>query len=92
MENSIWVFKGVNSQFSGGVFDNLEAAEKWIKENSLTGVLTKYPINQGVFDWAKEKGLINMKPEKLEEKKNDPIFVGGFTTASMEHYHYENGE
>lgn len=48
--------------------------------------------NQGVFDWAKENDLINMKPEKFEQKKNDPIFIGGFTTASMEHYHYENGE
>lgn len=45
MENLIWVFKGVNSQFLGGVFDNLEVVEKWIKENSLMGVLIKYLIN-----------------------------------------------
>lgn len=92
VENSVWIFNGANSKFSGGVFNNLDDAEKWIKENKLTGMLTKYPLNQGVFDWAKENDLINMKPEKLEQKKNDPIFVGGFTTASMEHYHYENGE
>ena len=92
IENSVWIFNGVNSKFSGGVFNNLDDAEKWIKENKLTGMLTKYPLNRGVFDWAKENDLINIKPEKLEQKRNDPIFIGGFTTASMEHYHYENGE
>ena len=88
-ENSIWVFNGARSQFSAGVFDDLNKAEKWIKENKLTGMLTKYPINKGVFDWANEKGYI--KSEMFTTKKNDPIFVGGFTTASMEHYHYEDG-
>ena len=54
-------------------------------------MLTKYPINQGVFDWANEKNITNLKPEKFAEKSNDPIFIGGFTTASMEHFHYEDG-
>ncbi len=91
-EKSIWVFNGTISQLSGGVFENLIEAEQWIKNNLLTGVLTKYPLNKGVFDWAKSNDLINMKPEKVKEKEKDPIFVGGFTSASMEHYHYKNGK
>jgi len=91
-EKSVWVFNVVKSQLSGGIFENLEQGELWIEENNLTGMLTKYPLNRGVFDWAKENDLINMKPDKLEEKRTDSFFIGGFTTASMEHYHYVNGE
>ena len=40
IENSVWIFNGANSKFSGGVFNKLNDAEKWIKENKLTGMLT----------------------------------------------------
>jgi hypothetical protein len=90
-QKMIWVFNGAKSQFPGGIFEDLMEAENWIEKNKLTGMLTEYPINTGVFDWANENDLINMKAEKLVRKKNDPLFIGGFTTASMNHYHYENG-
>ncbi|KID56562.1 hypothetical protein JF50_11530 [Pseudoalteromonas luteoviolacea] len=88
---SVWVFNKNNADFSGGVFSELELAESWIKENSLTGVLTNYPLDQGVFDWAVENDMHNIKPEKLAEKSKQPSFIGGFTTASQEHYHYQDG-
>lgn len=88
----IWVFNGAQTQFSGGVFDDLDKAEFWIKENKLTGLLTAYPLNQGTLDWAIENNMVNMTPEKLAEKQQNPKFVAGFTSASMEHYHYEEGE
>ena len=91
IQKTIWVFNGARSQHSGGLFEDLEEAEKWIEQNKLTGMLTEYPINTGVFDWAIENNLVNMKAEKIEQKKNDSMFIGGFTTASMHHYHYENG-
>ncbi|KZN62069.1 hypothetical protein N473_21225 [Pseudoalteromonas luteoviolacea CPMOR-1] len=37
-----------NADFSAHVFSGPELAESWIKENSLTGVLTKYPLDQGI--------------------------------------------
>jgi frataxin-like iron-binding protein CyaY len=88
---AVWVFNGENTQLSGGIFEKYEDANSWIKHNKLTGILTKYPLNKGVFDWAEENDLINMKKEKIELKRNDPWFIGGFTTASMEHFHYKNG-
>ncbi|AZZ98099.1 hypothetical protein [Pseudoalteromonas sp. R3] len=88
---SVWIFNKSNADFSGGVFSELELAESWIKENSLTGILTKYPLDQGVFDWAVENDMHNIKPEKLAEKSKQPNFIAGFTTASQEHYHYQNG-
>jgi hypothetical protein len=93
-ENSIWVFTTPRRPFPGGVFVHLEAAEAWICANRLTGVLTAYPLDRGVFDWAVEHGLTNLRPDKLEAARANPNpeFIGGFTTASQEHYHYENGE
>ena len=90
-EKTVWVFNSVRSQYSGEIFERIDEAELWIKEHRLTGVLTKYPINSGVLGWAEEHNLTNIKPEKLQQNKKDPIFVGGFTTASMEHYHYKDG-
>jgi len=91
-EKSIWVFNGARSRHSGGIFESLDIAEKWVRNNRLSGMLTKYPLNTGVFEWADENNLIRMREGKLEEKRKDPIFIGGFTTAAMEHYHYEEGE
>ena len=88
---SVWVFNKNNANFSGGVFSDLESAEKWVKVNLLNGMLTRYPVNQGVFDWAVENDLHNIKPEKLAEKSKQPNFIGGFTSASQEHFNYENG-
>ncbi|MCF6442920.1 hypothetical protein L1077_26200 [Pseudoalteromonas luteoviolacea] len=88
---TVWIFNQNNTGFSGGVFSELGLAEQWIKENVLTGVLTEYPLNQGVFDWAVENDMHSIKPEKLAEKSQQPDFIGGFTTANQEHYHYENG-
>ncbi|MEP2653418.1 MAG: hypothetical protein ABJH06_15660 [Paraglaciecola sp.] len=88
---SVWVFNKNNANFSGGVFNELVLAEIWIKDNLLSGIFTKYPLNQGVFDWAVENNMHSIKQEKLAEKRKQPNFIGGFTSASQEHYHYENG-
>ena len=54
-------------------------------------MLTAYPLNQGVFDWALENDAHNFSPSKIGAKAADPNFVGSFTTASMDHYHFEAG-
>ncbi|WDE01477.1 DUF7710 domain-containing protein [Thalassomonas actiniarum] len=90
--NSVWIFNKNNSSYSGGVFSELTKAENWILENKLSGMLTKYPLDQGVWDWACKNNMHNLKAEKVAEKGSNPVFIGGFTTASQEHYHYENGQ
>ncbi len=87
-----WVFNSPNSKFSGGIFEQLKGAEEWIERNNLTGVLTKYPLNKGTLEWAIENNFVSMKAEKLKEKQKNPNFICGFTSASMEHHHYENGK
>lgn len=82
----VWVFNG-GGRFAGGVFTTLEAAETWIEQNRLDGVLTLYPLDRGVYDWAIERGWFAPK----QEKHSSPKFIGSFTTASMDHHHYEAG-
>lgn len=87
MQESIWVFMAPQAAFPAGVFFILDEAEAWIARHQLSGVLTEYPVGMGVFDWALETGSFRPKPEK----KIDAKFIGQFTSASMVHFHYEDG-
>lgn len=82
----IWIFHGTGGRFASAVFDNKENAEIWVKEKKLEGVLTKYPVNLSVYDWAIKNDLF--KPKKAEHV--EPKFIQKFTSASQEHYHFEN--
>ena len=85
--DGVWVFNGDGGRFAGGVFASREAAETWINANELDGVLTLYPIDIGVYEWAVAAGAFTPKTEE----HSSPKFIGSFTTASMEHHHYEQG-
>jgi hypothetical protein len=84
----VWIFNGDVGRFAGGVFGSRERAEDWIRERRLSGVLTAYPLDEGCFDWARRNKLIT---GRAKERGDDPDFVGSFTTASQEHYHYKDG-
>ncbi len=86
--NVVWVFVGVKAQFPSGVFTQREAAETWIRQNRPGGTLTAYPLNVGIFDWAVSKGYF--KPKRDDQR--DAAFIQRFSSASQEHYHYENGD
>jgi hypothetical protein len=83
----VWVFNGENARFPSGVFASRASAEAWISLHHLTGLLTKYPVNIGVYDWAVENAFFT--PKRSEH--TSPKFIGGFTSASLEHVHFEAG-
>jgi hypothetical protein len=85
--DGVWVFNGDDGRFAGGVFTSREKAEAWIAANKLDGVLTLYPLDTGVYEWAIAKGKFTPK----QQKHSLPKFIGSFTTASMAHHHYEQG-
>ncbi|WP_343691317.1 hypothetical protein [Chitinophaga sp.] len=85
---SVWLFNGETGRFASAVFTELTFAEDWVKANRLTGTLTRYPVNIGVYDWALNEGIFNIK----KEEHTSPVFIGNFTSAGQEHYHYENGD
>jgi hypothetical protein len=86
--NDIWVFVGDTGQLPSGVFTALATAESAIKRYALSGLLTAYPLDLLVYEWAIENGFFRPK----DDAHRLPIFIEGFTSPSLEHYHYLNGD
>jgi len=86
-EEIVWVFNGPNGRFPSGVFPDRAAAEAWIARGSLSGTLTAYPLGVGVYEWAVGKGYFKVK----QDSHRSPEFVQDFSTASLQHCHYESG-
>jgi hypothetical protein len=85
--NTVWVFTGERANFPSGVFTSRTAAERWIGEHGLSGTLTAYPLDTGIYEWAASNGYF--RPSRDEHRTAE--FIGRFSSASLEHYHYENG-
>ena len=84
---TVWVFNGARSNFPSGVFTSRSSAESWIRKYALSGTLTRYPLDMSVYDWAVSRTFF--EPKKDEQRT--PEFIGRFSSASQEHYHFENG-
>jgi hypothetical protein len=87
MEN-VWVFNGANSAFPSAVFDNKEDALRWIGDGRLTGTLTCYPVGISVYDWVIKEGKWCPK----EPRHSSPDYIAKFSSAHLEHFHFEDGE
>ncbi|MCY1237773.1 hypothetical protein D9M72_504820 [compost metagenome] len=83
----VWVFNGGNSKFPSAIFSDREKAISWIERWGLTGVLTKYPVDISVYDWAIENGSFKVK--KPQDTQSD--FIAKFSSAAQEHMHFEDG-
>ncbi|OCG17922.1 hypothetical protein A9G09_01045 [Gilliamella sp. wkB292] len=88
MTSFIWVFHGHEADFCSGVYSELEQAENFIKKNLLSGVLTKMPLNKSVYEWTTENGFFEPKTDYQHSSK----FIQKFTSAYLEHHHYQDGE
>ncbi len=87
MSNSVWIFAGIGGHHAAGVFRDEERARQWIEKHRLNGVLTRYPLDTGLFDWAVEEGYLKPEPDQ-----HAPEFIQQFSTGYLEHYHFEDGE
>ena len=67
---------------------SIKNAEDWISKHRLSGVLTKYPVDIGIYDWDIENN--KFVPKKESQFTHD--FIGGFSSATQEHYHYEDSK
>ncbi len=91
MENLfVWVFNGNqgNYGFPSAVFSTKEFGENWIKNNKLSGTLSRYPIDIPLYEWAISNDYI--KP--MKEININPNTIANFTSSHIEHYHYEDGK
>ncbi len=84
---SVWVFNGASEPFPSAVFSTRERAESWNCQNKLEGTLTKYPVDVSVYDFAIQSGWFTPKRDYQHSSK----FIQRFTSASLEHHHYEDG-
>ena len=83
-----WIFMGEGASNPSAVFSSRELAEKWIESNQLCGMLTKYPVDQSVYDHSIEQGWFTPQKDHQQSSK----FIQRFTSASMEHYLYETDD
>ena len=83
----VYVFMGEGSSFPSGVFSNIERAAQWIRKYSLSGIVSMYPMDTGVYDWAIENEFFKVK----NEQQRQPEFIGKFSSATLEHHHFKNG-
>lgn len=83
---SVWVFNGENA-IPAAVLTTQELGEAWIAENKVTGMLTRYPLDESLYDWATRLGYF--KPKR--EDQTTPDFRAQFTCATTDHHHYEDG-
>lgn len=81
----IWVFSGEGAIFPSGVFSSRDRAEAWISGHSLSGTLTAYPLDSGIYEWAIAHGTYDAN------KEVSPRLIGRFSSAYQEHYHYVDG-
>ena len=85
--DTVWIFKGDNAQLPSAVFSNQQNAEDWIKTNRASGILTEYPIDTSVYDWAVSHEYFVPK----REHHNTIEFQQQFTSAHQKHVHYKDG-
>lgn len=85
--DSVWVFNGARSTFPSGVFKSKALAEEWIQKHSLTGTLTHYPLDVGMYEFAIETNRFS--PKKPHHTTSE--FIGQFSGGGLDHFHYEGG-
>ncbi|MFC4585690.1 DUF7710 domain-containing protein [Sphaerisporangium corydalis] len=50
----VWAFVGEGGRWPSAIFSSRDRAEEWIGARRLTGMLTKYPLDVPVYEWAVE--------------------------------------
>lgn len=83
----VWVFLGDGATHAAAVFSARERAEAWIARHGLSGILTLYPVDQPIHEWAIDRGSFTPKYLSHTEAR----FIQRFSSAYQEHYHYEAG-
>lgn len=67
-------------------FSSVSKAEEWIKKHKLSGVLTAYPLNDGVYDWAISHDFLVFKKKikkNLHLFRNLHVQAKNITTTKM---------
>ena len=91
---TVWLFTSASNDvvpdahIPQAAFRTLAAADRWVRTLKPSGMLTEYPMNIGVFEWATARGVF--KPRRDDQRATP--FIETFSDASQAHAHYELGE
>lgn len=83
--SGVYVFHGTGAQFAAAVYKSVAQASADIERHRLSGLLTWYPLGSTVYDYAVEQGFF--RPREYSDGK----FIQSFTSAALDHHHFENG-
>lgn len=78
-----WVFHGQSVGNASAIFSTFIKASEWCQENRVSGILSKYPIDIALYDWAASKH--GFKRHVSDAGKED------FTEGGQQHIHFEQG-
>ncbi|MBM0124557.1 DUF7710 domain-containing protein [Pimelobacter simplex] len=84
---TVWVFHGDDARHASGVFSSKLSALEWVERHRLTGLLTEYPLDVGVYDDAVARGLF--KPSR--DHHGSPRHIASFSPGRAEHVHLVDG-
>ena len=87
MVEAVWVFNGEGGSFPSAIFSTRDAAQSWIRGHRLSGCLTKYPLDQPLYEWAMASGYFQPRYPSQREAP----FIQKFSSAYLEPYHFEAG-
>ena len=85
--NMVYTFQGNQANFTSAIFSHYEFALEWIKKHKLSGILTEYPLDYPIYEWAIDNGYFKPK----NDHHTNSSFIGHFTSVRQKHWHFVNG-
>ena len=83
---TVWVITQEGAPLPCGIFQDREAAVRFIEGHSLCCTLSEFPLNESTYDHALRLGLFSpKKPHEFETQ-----FVGEFSPR-LPHFHFTSG-
>lgn len=84
--HGVYIFHGAGARFATAVYETVEQATADIARHGMSGVLTWYPVGKTDYNHVVDEGLFAAKDHA------DGKFVQSFTSAFLDHYHFEDGK
>jgi hypothetical protein len=91
---SVWVLTPTSSATGDtgyqpkAVFSMAQVAAAWIASQRATCMLTEYPVDISVYEWATGRGYFT--PTRDDQRAS--AFIETFSDASQAHCHFEDGQ
>lgn len=86
-ELTVWIFHGDSARFASAVFTTEADALAWAELHRVSGIVTEYPVGDGCYDIAIERG--SFTPSKPHH--GTPEHIAAFSPGWTRHVHLTDG-